>query len=402
MISHMSAGRSASDGATRLRDALTGRHLPALDGLRAVAVLTVIVYHAGYDAVPGDLGVSLFFVLSGFLITWLLIAEWHATGDVSLRAFYTRRVLRIFPAYYVFVAASFAIDHYLKSAWPRGLAPAALLYFVNYFNALHGHPITSLDHAWSLAVEEQFYLLWPLCFLLLIRRSTRTFVATLGAIILGVMLWRSYLYLGRDVGSAYVYNAFDTRFDNLAIGCLLAVWLRHGRFTRPANAVGRYAWMPLITLALLLCSRKATPLAYHYSVGFTVDGILLAIFVVQMMQWYDARGWRWLEHPAVRYVGVISYAMYLYHAWGLAVAHRARALPTVGQLAVGIAATIVAATGSYYVIERPFLAFKRRFERGRGSSGAPHAASPDASGAQRPLTAHAVMNAPPLRSTSAP
>jgi peptidoglycan/LPS O-acetylase OafA/YrhL len=286
-------------------------------------------------------------------------------------------VLRIFPAYYVFVAASFALDHWRGSSWPSGLMPSALLYFVNYFNALHGHPETSLSHAWSLAIEEQFYVLWPLAFLALVRRGTRTFTAALVAIILAVVLWRSWLYLGRGVGPAYVYNAFDTRFDNLAIGCLLAVWLRQGRYVSSANVVGRHAWMPLITLALLLCSRKAMPLAYHYSLGFTVDGILLAVFVVQMLQWYQSAGWRWLEHPAVRYLGVISYAMYLYHAWGLGVGHHARFLPAVGQFAVGVAATVLAATGSYYVVERPFLALKRRFERGRGG-GAPAAAPPEA------------------------
>src|SRR5437773_10945941 len=91
-------------------------HLPALDGLRAVAVFTVIVYHYGIAAVPGDLGVSAFFVLSRFLITWLLLREHAADGTVSLRRFYTRRVLRTFPAYYAFIAVSFAIDSEIGSA----------------------------------------------------------------------------------------------------------------------------------------------------------------------------------------------------------------------------------------------------------------------------------------------
>jgi peptidoglycan/LPS O-acetylase OafA/YrhL len=238
---------------------------------------------------------------------------------------------------------------------------------VNYFNALHGHPATSLAHTWSLAIEEQFYILWPLCFLLLMRRGARSFTIALMALIAGVMLWRSYLYLGRGVDAAYVYNAFDTRFDNLAIGCLLAVWLAQDQYARPANVVGRSAWLPLITVALLLWSRAGTPLAYHYTLGFTIDAILLAVLIVQMLQWYRSAGWRWLEYPAVRFLGIISYAMYLYHAWGIAVGHHARSLPAVGQFGVGVAATIIAATGSYYVIERPFLALKRRFERARST-----------------------------------
>src|SRR6266480_7006418 len=98
--------------------ALSHRHLPVLDGLRAVAVFTVIAYHFGITAVPGDLGVSAFFVLSGFLITWLLLKEHAVAGTVSLRQFYARRMLRIFPAYYAFLAVSFAIDHFRGQPWP--------------------------------------------------------------------------------------------------------------------------------------------------------------------------------------------------------------------------------------------------------------------------------------------
>ena len=122
-----------------------------------------MVYHFGIDAVPGDLGVSAFFVLSGFLITWLLLKEYRDTGTISLRRFYTRRMLRIFPAYYVFVAASFAIDTVRGDHWRPGLGLSALLYVVNYYNAFQGHPATSIAHAWSLGIEEQFYLLWPRC-----------------------------------------------------------------------------------------------------------------------------------------------------------------------------------------------------------------------------------------------
>src|SRR6267378_3170255 len=148
---------------------LADRHLPALDGLRAIAVFTVIVYHFGIHTVPGDLGVSAFFVLSGFLITWLLLKEQRATGTVSTRQFYTRRVLRIFPAYYVFLAASFAVDYARGQQWPPGLRLSGLFYVVNYYNAFHGHNAGSISHAWSLGIEEQFYLLWPMLFLVLLR-----------------------------------------------------------------------------------------------------------------------------------------------------------------------------------------------------------------------------------------
>src|SRR6266705_6713745 len=223
-------------------------HLPALDGLRAVAVGVVMVYHFGINAVPGDLGVSAFFVLSGFLITWLLLKEHRATGSMSLRQFYTRRVLRIFPAYYAFIALTYAGDHVRGQAWPPGLAPSALVYLVNYFNALNGHPTTSIAHAWSLGIEEQFYLLWPMLLLVLLRGGTRRAAQTLGVVIVAVLLWRTTLYAGFHVGSAYVYNAFDTRFDNLAVGCLLALTANAPAFERVAAGLSRSPLAPLVTL----------------------------------------------------------------------------------------------------------------------------------------------------------
>lgn len=345
-----------------LTAALQRRHLPALDGLRAVAVLTVMVYHFGYETVPGDLGVTLFFVLSGFLITWLLLGERDANGGISLRAFYTRRILRIFPAYYVFIAVSFAIGRWRGNSWPHGLGSAALVYGVNYFNALHHHPTTSIAHAWSLAVEEQFYLLWPLMFMLLARAGRRVMRRALLMLILMVVVWRSYLFLARGVDTAYVYNAFDTRFDSLAVGCLVAVLLRDPSTAAAGALLGRWSWAPLVTIVLLLWSRIGGSSDYHYALGFTVDSLLLAVFVVQILSVSGSRGWRWLDHPVTRYIGRVSYPMYLYHGWALEVGHHARGLPMSLQLGVGVVATIAVASGSYFVIEKPFLRLKARFE----------------------------------------
>ena len=348
---------------TDIRNILSRRRLPALDGLRAVAVLTVMVYHFGFASVPGDLGVTAFFVISGFLITWLLLREYERTDTVSLRSFYMRRVLRIFPAYYAFIAITFAIDFWRKDIWTPGLTGSALGYVMNYYNALHGHPSTSVAHAWSLAVEEQFYLLWPLTFLVLARRGRKTIAGALVVLILLVCGWRSYLYIARGVGSAYVYNAFDTRFDELAIGCLLAVVAGSAWFSSGVRMVTCRAWLPLVTLALLLTSRTGGSARYHYGPGFTIDALLVATFIVQMLVLHRQWLWAWLEHPVVRFVGTISYPLYLYQLWGLDVGHRARFLPIGGELLVGLAASGILASGSYYVIERPFLSMKRRFER---------------------------------------
>ena len=348
---------------------LQGSHLPALDGLRMVAVLTVILNHVGYAAVPADLGVSIFFVLSGFLITWLLLKEKERTGAISLRSFYLRRLFRLLPAYYVFLAI--VLTNYFGRSHgdvhPRtDIILPSLLYYANYFNAFHDHPPTPISHTWSLAVEEQFYLLWPLAFSFFIARGRPAVLRFLAISIVLVAAWRSYLFCVVHVGTAYVYNAFDTRFDNLAVGCLAAMLVQSTEVLALAEKISRRAAYPALTILLIGCSR-AMPDTYHYSVGFTVEATLLAIAILQIMQLATRPAWRWLSHPASVYIGTISYPMYLYHGLCASLSLRLfpdRVLPRF-PLVVGLA--IVLGTVSFYVVEKPFLRLRRRFTEGRPS-----------------------------------
>lgn len=344
------------------RDVIAGSHLPALDGLRAVAVFTVVASHANLPLrIPGDLGVSAFFVLSGFLITRLLVRERERTGDVSIRRFYLRRTMRIFPAYYAFLLLSYALDARAGQLWSNTLLANALTYTVNYFNAFNHHPSTSVAHAWSLAVEEQFYLLWPLAFVILAKRGRRALVTGVGLAALAAVAWRSWLFIGAHVDPSYVYNAFDTRLDNLGVGCLLALAVDYDSVAGAARVVAKRSWFPILTLSVLLTSRIAMPESYHYSVGFTVDALLVAILIVQLLQLNRTRLWSWIELPAVRYLGAISYPIYLYHQWGASVGRRIAGEAPSLEFVAGVIATIVLASGSYYVIERPFLRLKARY-----------------------------------------
>src|SRR5437867_3430823 len=262
------------------RDVIARSHLPALDGLRAVAVFTVVAAHANSPLhIPGDLGVSAFFVLSGFLITRLLVREREKTGEVSIRRFYLRRTMRIFPAYYAFLLLSYTLDAHAGQQWGKALLVNTFTYTVNYFNAFNHHPSTSVAHAWSLAVEEQFYLLWPLAFVILAARGRRALVTGVSLGALAAVAWRSWLILGAHADVSYVYNAFDTRFDNLAVGCLLALVVDCDIVVGAVGAWAKQPWFPFVTLALLLTSRLASREAYHYSIGFTVDALLLAVLI---------------------------------------------------------------------------------------------------------------------------
>ncbi len=350
---------------TPLTTVLASRHLPALDGLRAVAVLMVLVYHFGYDWFPGDLGVTGFFVLSGFLITWLLYQERERTGRVALRAFYMRRTLRIFPAYYAFLLLGLVATILRGRYWGADLLFATTTFMMNYFQAFQVHPGTYAAHMWSLAVEEQFYLIWPVTFLALWRLGRRATGICLSLVIVAVLIWRSLLYLGLDVGAPYVYHAFDTRLDGLAIGCLLAMTLRSPLVVERAHYLARWSWLPAVTFALILLSRTALGDNYHYSLGFTVDPALFALLIVQLFQLHRHSYWSWIGSPLIRYIGRISYPMYLFHPLVLPIGKHLPFVPSPVGLVIGVVLTILVASGSFFFVEQPFLRLKRRFERRR-------------------------------------
>jgi len=301
-------------------------------------------------------------VLSGFLITWLLLKEYAASNSISLRNFYLRRVLRIFPAYYVFITFSFVADHVLHDRWSPGLIAAAYGYVMNYYNAVMGHPTTSIAHAWSLAVEEQFYLLWPAALVWLLPRGRKVVARALLATIALIALWRSYLFVVAGVGTPWVYNAFDCRFDNLAVGCLLAVLLTNETVAERSRALVSRPWVSLATCVVLVASRLGGSL-YHYSVGFTVDAVIIAVLLVQVLWLSGHPLWSWLELKPVRYLGRISYPLYLYHIWGIDAGNHVAARAPLPAWVWGIVCSIVMASMSYYGIERPFLKLKTRFER---------------------------------------
>jgi len=354
---------------TPLSTVLRLRHLPALDGIRALSVFTVIFYHAGIGGVPGDLGVTAFFVLSGFLITLLLLREQDRTGTIDLRAFYTRRMLRIFPAYYALVIFSLVVDWLLQDPWTLGRVLTTFTYTLNYHNALFGHE-GPLAHGWSLAVEEQFYLLWPAFFLILLKIRRIRLGLVLG--ILGALLWRC-LIVG-ELPEHYLYNAFETRLDSLAIGCLMAVLCQSPTFVRQSERIAK-PWAPILVLAMLYVSRTQIGGNYHYSLGFTVDSILIAVFILQVMQLSSAKSWRWIEHPVLRWVGMLSYPLYLWHIWGLDVGKKLG-----GGVPLGVAVSIALAVCSYYGLERYFLRLKDRMRSAR-----PRKAGPVEAGAGAPL-----------------
>ena len=269
------------------------RKIPELDGLRAIAVLPVIALHFSYLqwVVGGYLGVDLFFVLSGFLITSLLLAE-EAAGRVSLKAFYARRALRILPP----LAATVLLALALGVATPHG-AGAAMLFAANMVD---NPGLMGLRHTWSLAVEEHFYLLWPPLLLALGRHRMRF----LGWTILAVLCVRVVLLAMR----MEVYTPTYTRADSLAVGCFAALLL-----ARPSPPrLG--AWAAPVSLAVVLACFLVIPYGDFImrSYGFTLFAVLCAAAIVGALAHQGLMG-RLLRSAPLQYVGTRSYGLYLYH-----------------------------------------------------------------------------------------
>ena len=347
-----------------LRSGLELKQLPALDGLRAIAAFLVVFYHFGSPAIPGGLGVLAFFVLSGFLITWLLLEEHERHGSVSLKHFYIRRTLRIFPAFYVYWLLIVARTAYTgKIVWPQAIS--SFFYLTNYYQALYGDPNTGLSHTWSLAVEEQFYLLWPLAFLFLLRLPQPTAIRVLIATIGVFWLYRAFLRFIIHVNQGYLYEAFDARADHLLAGCLLAFVLRQGAFPRLWQILTSSVIWSLLTVAGLVLSsflalRGGT--GYRDTTGFIVEPLLVALLIPQLMAFRHSPLWRWMSWPAVKYLGSISYSVYLYQQLTPGLIEKLLARQPHGlQVAANFVAVILAASVSFYAIERPFVKLKDRF-----------------------------------------
>jgi peptidoglycan/LPS O-acetylase OafA/YrhL len=348
-----------------------GGHLPALDGLRAIAILAVLLFHDDHLIPGGYLGVDLFFVLSGFLITSILLDEHRRTGRLDFGRFYVRRALRLFPALVVLLAfgLTFAI------AFPRAPQSAHILRGVGYSLCYAANWATSRDpqflgplgHTWSLAVEEQFYLIWPPILFLTLRasRSRRTLLLTTLSMATISALWRLALSL-HGATPWRLYVGTDTRADALLIGCATAIALANRRFASFASNSRVPRYLAVGGAILITWLMKGTPLewrGYDRGMFFVVSVSTACILVVVVTQ----RGWGpvvVLSQPILAWIGRLSYSLYLWHLplFGFIKSERFSMAPTTVRT-LRIALTFVVAAGSYYLIERPFLRLKSRLRR---------------------------------------
>jgi peptidoglycan/LPS O-acetylase OafA/YrhL len=353
------------------------RRIPALDGVRALAVLAVFAGHLRLPLSHGGwLGVDVFFVLSGYLITSILLAEHAATGRVVLGRFYVRRLLRLYPALLVLLAVGLTFGDLLTGGG-HGYGPSALLagtYTLNLAVLVSGNAdYGALTHMWSLAVEEQFYLLWPPALILILRRgaSVRRWAgvsAVVSAIVLGYYLLTTSTAAG---ATPLPYFFPQTRAYELLLGCALAAWLRH----HPREQAGALcSWIGaggLVGLALVADRFQGPAVMF---VIIVAAGLLSCLLVAGLACNRGSVLGRMLSvRPAVA-LGQVSYGIYLWHLPVLTVVNREVHASRPWCALLSLALTVVIAACSRRWIERPFLTLKNSMSwtvRGQKESYAP-------------------------------
>jgi len=349
-------------------------YLPGLDGLRAIAIIGVLLYHAGIDWVPGGfLGVDVFFVLSGFLITSLILEEYDRAGRIDFKRFYIRRARRLLPAVFVLlIAVGIAVLLFYRDALSafREDALATLLYLNNwwyivvdqsYFESMGRPPL--LKHLWSLSVEEQFYLIWPAAALLLVRRGGRPLVRRV-AIFLAVAstAWMAYLAIRGgypiDADPSRAYFGTDSHMMGLVIGAALATVWRPGRLSANiphgaqilVTAIG--VAMIAVIAGFYLFVGEFTP--WLYRGGFLALAVFTAVLIAAATHPASPLG-PLLGIGLLRYLGQRSYGIYLWH-WPIFMVTRpgidvpwSEPIAFVARLAI----TLAVAEASYRLVEMP-------------------------------------------------
>lgn len=353
----------------RARSKPTGGYIPGLDGMRAIAFFMVFFAHAlgRYGIyVPATLGVTIFFFLSGYLITTLLRREWEKTGTVSLRDFYIRRTLRIFAPLYVTYAIACLVARIagLQTGNWKGWI-SMLFYFFNYANNLGWGQILphGLDVIWSLAVEEHFYLLFPLAFLLMSRRGWpwARQARVLAVLCLLDIPWRYFMTQHFGVFLDWTYRATDSRFDSILWGCILALaWNPRFKSDPPLLNTRRALPYFLLACAGLFATMLWSNEWYRQVFRYTIQSLLLAPIFAFVLTRTDHPLVRWLEWKPVRYLGWLSYVLYLCHAAVLETVRHFLS-GTVSTVVLSLAISIAFATLMRYTLELPLQHLRERF-----------------------------------------
>lgn len=355
-------------------------NIPSLDGIRAVSIVIVFLSHAGlYKVIPGLFGVTVFFFLSGYLITTLLRIEYVRSGTISLRDFYIRRALRIFPPFY-FVLFGTLILTALQ------ILPGDIDWIVIGTQAMHmanyqeifgvGTRLVGTEVLWSLAVEEHFYLIFPFFYIILCKwlpNPRQQFYVLIGLITIVLAWMLALVYVWYAPSSEFlprISHGTDTRFDALLFGCALAVY---GNpildDTRIKQSIWIRIYVPLSLFGLAISFLIRDPW-FRETLRYTVQGISLIAIFIAAIRFPTHIFFRFLNWPWVRYLGVLSYPLYLTH---VAVIVKVKQIfsdngwdgqgpgQLVMQLGLALLVSIAISALIHHAIERPCTQLRKKF-----------------------------------------
>jgi peptidoglycan/LPS O-acetylase OafA/YrhL len=417
--------------ARRARDksATAGFEIPSLNGIRALAVTVVFMTHAGINPAPGKLGVTVFFFLSGYLITTLLRMEFDRTSTIDFKAFYLRRAFRILPPLYLVLiladvltlGGSFSYSH-----MRLGACLSQVFFLSNYqmagagwFGAGTGRA-PGTEQLWSLAVEEHFYLIYPMVYLFLRRYlpSAKRQAAVLLGICAAVLAWRFVMVLGLHASVSRVYIGTDTRIDGILFGCVLGVVGNPVLDLKKPGEESRLSrlWAPILApvgiLAIILfyvgtdspAPSFLQPVAISQTVQYTVEGLALIPLFVVAIRHYNWGIFKLLNTRTAKLVGAMSYSIYIVHELVIVWVHRHLGGGRILHGPIYLIITVIIGFVMLRFVERPCARLRKRLSRALGKDGtyapapAPDRAAPAPARALRhpeisPVPAEAMVGA---------
>ncbi|MFD0751753.1 acyltransferase family protein [Mucilaginibacter calamicampi] len=352
-----------------LNPGLQNTYQPHLDGLRGVAIILVILAHIGFgQIIPGGFGVSLFFFISGLLITRLLIGEYNTNNTINLKNFYLRRIIRLYPALLLMTVLAVALLLIFHSRVQPLAILSSLFYFANYYYIYLKPPATNgfddiFNIVWSLAIEEHFYLVFPVLFYLLHSKGSKLLYLSL-VVCLAAFLYRHYVLY--NAGNNYaatmrIYVVTEARVDAIMWGCISALLIYQKQAKWYINII-KSPWALLIGIVIILSSAVFGSHIFAESFRFTRQSIAF-MFIVPGIGYlaHTSIIRRIFENIVLVFIGKLSYSLYLFHWLAVTVANHYFAFATPTWLCLMLGLTLLLSLASYYLVERPFVRLRKKF-----------------------------------------
>jgi peptidoglycan/LPS O-acetylase OafA/YrhL len=352
------------------------KYVRELDGIRAVAIGFVVCAHYRLlPLVPGGFGVTLFFFLSGYLITTLFFSEYHLSNGIDIFRFYLRRWIRLTPPLLIMILVAVVFYRITRvfvdgTPVPTGTIMAALLYYTNYYDLAWGmsdNKVIPFGPCWSLAVEEHFYLLWPLIIKFNIN-NPRKLLSIIVLACLTILLWRAVAHWGLSVSTDYTGIATDTRIDSILYGALLRVLFETPWKIAVVNIL-RMRVIRIIGICIIMAAFVIRNDGFRETVRYSLQGIaLMPLFTAILTDRPDTLVRRILASPAMVLVGRLSYSIYLFHLISRTPAEVIFGSPyRIESVVSGLLITMSASYLMLVFVERPLGRLRHRLRREQGA-----------------------------------